>query len=63
MARVLEELTDEQLDEMTQPVLEPGYPESESFPVRRCLNTVINEEWLHREFAERDLAHLEGQSR
>jgi hypothetical protein len=47
---------------MTQPVLEPGYPESESFPVRRCLNTVINEEWLHREFAERDLAHLEGQS-
>ncbi len=62
MARVLEELTDEQLDEMTQPVLEPGYPESESFPVRRCLTTVINEEWLHREFAERDLAHLEGQS-
>ncbi len=62
VARVLHELTDEQLDEMTQPVLEPGYPTSESFPVRRCLSTVVKEEWLHREYAERDLAHLERQS-
>jgi hypothetical protein len=60
MARVLHELTDERLEEMTQPVLEPGYPESESFPVRRCLGAVVNEEWLHREYAERDLAVLEG---
>jgi len=60
VARVLQELTDERLDEMTQPVLEPGYPKSESFLVRRCLSTVLNEEWLHREYAERDLAHLEG---
>jgi hypothetical protein len=62
VARVLQELTDEQLDEMTQPVLEPGYPKSESFPVRRCLSTVVKEEWLHREYAERDLTYLEGQS-
>ena len=60
--RVLDELTDERLDEMTEPVLEPGYPESESFPVRRCLGAVINEEWLHREYAERDLAGLERRS-
>jgi hypothetical protein len=62
VARVLQELTDERLDEMTQPVLEPGYPASESFSVRRCLGTVVNEEWLHREYAERDLADLEGRS-
>jgi hypothetical protein len=59
MARVLDELTDDRLEEMTQPVLEPGYPESESFPVRRCLGAVVNEEWLHREYAERDIADLE----
>ncbi len=62
VARVLHELTDERLEEMTQPVLEPGYPAAEPFAVRRCLGAVVNEEWLHREYAERDLAVLEGQS-
>jgi hypothetical protein len=61
VARALDELTDEQLDAMTEPVLEPGYPASQSYAVRRCLTTVVNEEWLHREYAERDLARLEGQ--
>ena len=60
VTRVLAELTDDRLEAMTQPVLEPGYPASESFAVRRCLGAVVNEEWLHREFAERDLADLEG---
>jgi hypothetical protein len=60
--RVLRDLTDERLDEMTRPVLEPGYPESESFPVRRCLGAVVNEEWLHREYAERDLTRLQERS-
>ncbi len=60
VAGVLHDLTDGRLEDMTQPVLEPGYPESESFPVRRCLRAVVNEEWLHREFAERDLAGLES---
>lgn len=60
VAGVLAGLTDEGLDAMTEPVVEPGYPESESFAVRRCLRTVVNEEWLHREFAERDLAVLEA---
>jgi hypothetical protein len=62
VARALDELTDEQLDARTQPVLEPGYPASESYAERRCFTTVLNEEWLHREYAERDLARLEGQS-
>jgi hypothetical protein len=30
--------------------------------MRRCLGAVVNEEWLHREFAERDLAVLERRS-
>ena len=62
VATLLRELTDERLEEMTRPVLQPGYPESESFQVRRCLGTVVTEEWLHREYAERDLGVLEGRS-
>jgi hypothetical protein len=56
--RVLADLTDEQLAGTTEAVTEPGYPESESFPVRRCLGAVVNEEWEHRLYAERDLAVL-----
>jgi hypothetical protein len=59
VAELLDELTDERLEEMTEPVLEPGYPASERYLVRRCLSAVVNEEWLHREYAERDLAVLE----
>jgi DinB family protein/pentapeptide repeat protein len=60
MRQVLADLTDERLAGMTEPVIEPGYPESESFPVRRCLGAIVNEEWEHRLFAERDLAILES---
>jgi len=59
---VLAGLTDEQLNGVTEPVLEPGYPEPESFPVRRCLGAVINEEWEHRLYAERDFDALEAQA-
>ena len=31
-----------------------GWPPPESFPVREILATIINEEWWHRQFAERD---------
>ncbi|HYY12112.1 MAG TPA: DinB family protein [Kineosporiaceae bacterium] len=62
VAQVLADLTDERLDATTVPVLGPGYPESVAFPVRRCLMAVVQEEWLHRGFAERDLAVLEGRS-
>jgi hypothetical protein len=57
---VMAELTDERLAGTTEPVAEPGYPASESYPVRRVLGTILNEEWLHREYAERDLAVLEA---
>ena len=42
---VLAGLTDEELAGVTRPVTEPGYPEPESFPVRRCLRAILNEEW------------------
>ncbi|MDQ3646000.1 MAG: DinB family protein [Actinomycetota bacterium] len=59
---VIEDLTDEKLAGMTEPVMEPGYPEPESFPVRRCLLAILNEEWEHRLYAERDLDVLESHS-
>ena len=47
----------------TDPVTEPGYPEPESFAVRRCLGAVLSEEWEHRLYAERDLDVLESRPR
>lgn len=56
MREVLANLTEEQLASDTVAVLEPpGWPESKSFPVARCLRCILNEEWEHRLFAERDL--------
>jgi hypothetical protein len=52
-------LTDESLAANTEPVEGAGWPPAQSFPVRECLLTVLNEEWLHRLFAERDLDALE----
>jgi hypothetical protein len=48
-------LTDGSLAARTVPVEGAGWPPSESLPVRECLLIVLNEEWHHRQFAERDL--------
>ena len=56
--RVVDGLTDERLAGETAPVLEPGYPEPESYAVSRVLRTVLSEEWHHRLYAERDLDAL-----
>ena len=61
--RVIAGLTDEQLAGMTEPVSEPGYPESQSFAIRRCLGAILNEEWEHRLYAERDFDVLESRPR
>jgi len=37
---------------------EPGWPRVEDFPLKECLYIVVNEEYEHRQFAERDLAVL-----
>ena len=60
--QVLADLTDERLAGMTEPVMEPGYPEPESFAVRRCLQAILTEEWEHRLYAERDFDLLESRS-
>jgi uncharacterized damage-inducible protein DinB len=56
--RLLAGITDSALGEMTTPVAEPGYPASESYPVAHVLRVIINEEWQHRLYAERDLDEL-----
>ena len=60
--QVIADLTDEKLAAMTEPVLEPGYPEPESYAVSRCLQAVLSEEWEHRLYAERDFDVLEARS-
>ncbi|MEV0651112.1 hypothetical protein AB0I28_38245 [Phytomonospora sp. NPDC050363] len=57
--RVVDGLTEESPAAGTEPVDVPGWPRPQSFPVRECLLTVLNEEWEHRLYAERDLAVLE----
>jgi hypothetical protein len=59
---VIADLTDEKLAGMTEPVEEPGYPRPESFAVLECLQIVLNEEWEHRLYVERDLDLLESGS-
>ncbi|WIM92690.1 DinB family protein [Actinoplanes oblitus] len=60
MATVRRVLDDIDLDATTTPVTAPGYPGPNAYPVRRCLGAVLNEEWEHRLFAERDLDTLTG---
>ncbi len=58
---VLADLTDDVLAGTTVPVSHPGYPAAGRYPVRRCLSAVLNEEWAHLRYAERDLAVLAGE--
>jgi len=54
----LDGLNDESLAADTVPVEGPGWPPSRSHPVRQCLRVILNEEWEHRRYAERDLDAL-----
>jgi DinB superfamily/Pentapeptide repeats (8 copies) len=56
---VVDGLTDESLAGETKPVEGPGWPPPRSFPVRECLLVILNEEWEHRLYAERDLHALQ----
>ena len=53
----LESLTDGQLTAAVTRS-EPGWPRLENFPLKECLRIVLNEEWHHRLYAERDLDAL-----
>lgn len=57
--QVIESQTDASLDDQTEPVEGPGWPPPRSFQVRECLRVILNEEWEHRLYAERDLDALE----
>jgi hypothetical protein len=60
--QVIEGLTVATLDGDTEPVEGPGWPQPRSYPVRKCLLIILNEEWEHRLYAERDLDALEARS-
>jgi DinB superfamily/Pentapeptide repeats (8 copies) len=61
--RVVDALTDEELERTVVVPDGPGWPPAgDDFPVREVLMVVLNEEWWHRQFAERDLAVLEAQA-
>jgi hypothetical protein len=60
--QIIEGLTDESLESNTEPVEGPGWPQPRSYPVRQCLRIILSEEWVHRLYAERDLAVLESRS-
>jgi len=58
VGQVLKSLTGDRLAaEVTR--TEPGWPQVENFPVKECLLIVVNEEWEHRLYAERDLTAVE----
>jgi len=57
---VIDGLTDASLDGNTIAVEGPGWPEPRSYPVRDCLLVILNEEWVHRLFAERDLDRVQA---
>jgi uncharacterized damage-inducible protein DinB len=56
--RVFSDLTDEDLGRETKPVEGPGWPPPDAYPVAEALGIVVNEEYHHRRYAERDLASL-----
>ena len=57
---VIDGLTDASLDGHIEPVEGPGWPQPRSYPVRECLLVILNEEWEHRLYSERDLHVLEA---
>ncbi|MBV9293736.1 MAG: DinB family protein [Frankiales bacterium] len=52
-------LTPAELERICQPPAGPGHPR-EPHSVLQCLHVILNEEWEHNRYAERDLATLES---
>jgi hypothetical protein len=59
---VIDGLTVQSLDGHTEPVEGPGWPPPRNYPVRECLLCILNEEWEHRLYAERDLDVLKART-
>jgi uncharacterized damage-inducible protein DinB len=58
--RDLAHLTDAELAGHTTPVAADDWPPPDRYPVAQALWVVVNEEYHHRRYAERDLAALEA---
>ena len=56
---VLDDLTDDGLSREVSSAT-PFMSDAEHLDVAQCLRVVLNEEWQHRLYAERDLARLTG---
>jgi hypothetical protein len=56
---VMTGLTDDALASGEVRVRGAGYPRPGTYPVRRCVQALVGEEWYHRQYAERDLDVLE----
>ena len=54
-------LTADQLGRICTPPETPGHPNRPE-PVLHCLQVILNEEWLHNEYAERDLSVLQSRA-
>jgi hypothetical protein len=57
--RVIAGLTEQSLEDQSEPVDGLGWPPPHAYPLRECLIIVLSEEWEHRLYAERDLSYLE----
>lgn len=57
--RYLDDLDSATLESDTEPVDGPSWPPADRYPVRECLRVLLDEEWNHRRYAERDLDVLE----
>jgi uncharacterized damage-inducible protein DinB len=58
--KLVDSLTDDSLDNDTEPVDAPGWPESRRYRVRTLLLHVFHEEWEHWSYANRDLDTLQA---
>ncbi|MFC9690196.1 DinB family protein [Kribbella sp. NPDC056951] len=56
--RYVDQLTDDELNSQTTPVDGPSWPPADAYDVKMCLGIMLNEEWQHRLYAERDLQLL-----
>jgi hypothetical protein len=53
-------LSQDELDRVREPSPAPGWPPAKPRTALQCLHVIFNEEWLHHQFAVRDLAIVEG---
>jgi hypothetical protein len=56
----LDDVTQEELDRVREPNLEPGFPAPAPRTALYCVHVILGDEWAHHQFAIRDLAIIEG---